>query len=547
MYYTCFSNRTSYRGRAACVLLTTVAGLNMASLGCSGIDGLPDAPRQVEDSGADSANPTIADAATDAADSGTTDAASVGSADATVADANAGADATLSSDATVDSGPCVPEDEAAFCTRLGKNCGTVTANDNCGARRTVASCGVCGSYYDSCGGAGVPNTCGCTPESDWSFCTRLGRTCGNVSGTDNCGNARAVASCGGICPPDAGAADSGAADSGAPDASVVQRWTFTNCGATGANGPTQAQCDAAYTGTTLASAVTLSVGIQTWTIPAPGRYRITAMGAQGGGSPAIAGLGASISSLFDFGVGAALRIVVGQSGLSGECTESQFPQLERGCGGGGGGTFVADGSTALLVAGGGGGSCTQAAVDARCPCSLDGNGSTPRPQPGCGPYEDRNYACASTSSGRLGSCGLGAGYSDPPNAANLGINAQAGGGGGFETSVYCAAYYASTGQPFTSGAGGGGSVGCRQGGFGGGGGGGGPSGFGGTTTATYFNGGGGGGGYSGGSGGSARGPAGSSTMTGPGSGGSSFTAGEAPQGFSGNRSGHGLVVIERIP
>jgi hypothetical protein len=183
----------------SCVALAA-AGSWLAA--CSGIDGLPDQPIAARDSGADSAAPER-DAAGSPADAGATPADAGSAADATI---DATTDASTSADATValDSGPCVPEGDVAFCTRLGKNCGTVTANDNCGARRTVASCGVCGSYYESCGGAGVPNACGCMPESDWSFCTRLGRTCGNVSGTDNCGNARAVASCGGSCAADAG-------------------------------------------------------------------------------------------------------------------------------------------------------------------------------------------------------------------------------------------------------------------------------------------------------------------------------------------------------
>ena len=41
--------------------------------------------------------------------------------------------------------PCTPETNTAFCSRLGKNCGSVTANDNCGNSRTVTSCGNCGT------------------------------------------------------------------------------------------------------------------------------------------------------------------------------------------------------------------------------------------------------------------------------------------------------------------------------------------------------------------------------------------------------------------
>lgn len=54
---------------------------------------------------------------------------------------------------------CTPETDAAFCSRLGKNCGTVTAPDNCGQSRTVSSCGTCTSPQ-TCGGGGVPNVCG---------------------------------------------------------------------------------------------------------------------------------------------------------------------------------------------------------------------------------------------------------------------------------------------------------------------------------------------------------------------------------------------------
>lgn len=91
---------------------------------------------------------------------------------------------------------CTPESDAAFCGRLGKACGPVTAPDNCGVSRTVASCGTCAAPA-GCTATGV---C-CTPESDAGFCSRLGKTCGAVSGTDNCGAARSVPSCGPCEPP----------------------------------------------------------------------------------------------------------------------------------------------------------------------------------------------------------------------------------------------------------------------------------------------------------------------------------------------------------
>jgi hypothetical protein len=56
---------------------------------------------------------------------------------------------------------CTPESAQAFCARLGKTCGNVSGTDNCGNPRTVASCGSC-SGPDTCGGAGMPNVCGVT-------------------------------------------------------------------------------------------------------------------------------------------------------------------------------------------------------------------------------------------------------------------------------------------------------------------------------------------------------------------------------------------------
>jgi hypothetical protein len=62
-------------------------------------------------------------------------------------------------------GTCTPESDATFCTRLGKNCGTVSGTDNCGSARTVTSCGTCTSPA-TCGGAGTANVCGGAPSGD---------------------------------------------------------------------------------------------------------------------------------------------------------------------------------------------------------------------------------------------------------------------------------------------------------------------------------------------------------------------------------------------
>jgi hypothetical protein len=94
---------------------------------------------------------------------------------------------------------CVGETDAQFCTRLGKNCGSVSNVDNCGVARTVAACGLC-TAPATCAGGGVANVCGCV-ETDAAFCTRSGKSCGNVTGTDICGVARTAVACGTCTAP----------------------------------------------------------------------------------------------------------------------------------------------------------------------------------------------------------------------------------------------------------------------------------------------------------------------------------------------------------
>ncbi|NBY39818.1 MAG: hypothetical protein EBQ66_02655, partial [Flavobacteriia bacterium] len=120
-------------------------------------------------------------------------------------------------------------------------------------------------------------------------------------------------------------------------------YTFTNCSATGQFGPTQAQVNAAYTATNLAGLVTSSSGIQLWTVPTSGTYRIEAFGAQGGGANNF-GRGAQMRGDFTLTAGQQLKILVGQSGGVSQS------------GSGGGGSFVTTSANVpLIVAGGGGG------------------------------------------------------------------------------------------------------------------------------------------------------------------------------------------------
>ena len=63
----------------------------------------------------------------------------------------------------------------------------------------------------------------------------------------------------------------------------LSTFIFSNAGATGRFGPTQAQVDSAYTGTDLAGKITINTqGIQEWTVPFSGMYSIEAWGAMVG-------------------------------------------------------------------------------------------------------------------------------------------------------------------------------------------------------------------------------------------------------------------------
>ncbi len=131
-------------------------------------------------------------------------------------------------------------------------------------------------------------------------------------------------------------------------AKAQQTYTFTNCGATGRFGPSQTQVTNTYSNTNLASLVTCTNGIQSWTVPYTGPYRITAVGAGGGTTGSYTGgFGVSMRGDFTLTAGSVVKILVGQQGEN----------LSTGYNtGGGGGTFVwVNGQTLPLVAAGGGG------------------------------------------------------------------------------------------------------------------------------------------------------------------------------------------------
>ena len=134
--------------------------------------------------------------------------------------------------------------------------------------------------------------------------------------------------------------------------------TFTTCSATGNTGPAQSACRTAYSTAWDESDSNFTVvnGIQKWTVPASGTYRIKAIGSVGGGySGGNYGYGASIQGDVSLTQGEVISIVVGQQGIN----------LGGGYGqGGSGGSFVVRGTNTPLIIAGGGGSMSSGGGDA---------------------------------------------------------------------------------------------------------------------------------------------------------------------------------------
>ena len=277
-------------------------------------------------------------------------------------------------------------------------------------------------------------------------------------------------------------------------------WNFTSAGASGRLGPTQAQVDANYSGTTLEGKITINTqGIQEWAVPATGTYRIETWGAQGGNGTywtgtEIGAKGSRMKGEFLLSAGQVLDIVIGQRGGNSSS------------GGGGGGSFVWSKSnqTPLIIAGGGGGSTKYNGETAGKNGVTDQNGTN-------GSGNDSLYLAPGGTGGNGGAAlwegSAGAGW------LSNGQNGPAG----------CSTTYGGK-KPLEGGQGGGGNTSSSDGGFGGGGGGG----------TCYFSAGG-GGGYSGG--------AGSGGNEGGGGGAGSYNSGTNQDNTAGANAGHGKVVI----
>ncbi|RMX46387.1 hypothetical protein pdam_00000550 [Pocillopora damicornis] len=267
---------------------------------------------------------------------------------------------------------------------------------------------------------------------------------------------------------------------------------FTNLGSTAADGPSS--IGSHYTGQDHDGQVTVSSGIQLWTVPYSGEYKIEAIGGAGwyGKNSVVqnGGRGAKLIGNFILTKDEIIRILVGHKGKRGPGSITTT--------GGGGGTFVVRGSnTPLIIAGGGGGIKNMSERHSGCDASLSTTGNAGYSSP-------------------LGSGGTGG------NGGGSAGNRPGGGGGGF---------YGNGGGGGKGGKGflNGGKGGTYHGGFGGGGG-----------NPAYSGGAGGGGGYSGGAGGVNEDPS-------CGGGGGSFNSGTNPENeCCYNTAGNGKVTITFI-
>jgi hypothetical protein len=194
--------------------------------------------------------------------------------------------------------------------------------------------------------------------------------------------------------------------SGSEEEESFEGWpvAFSNCNKTGADGPSQTDCNNYYSGTDLDGDVTVSSGMQIWTVPTSGTYYFEVSGAQGGSqnSSYYGGYGAKITGQINLNAGQQLLISIGQKGSD----DGDSP-------GGGGGTVVALGNSytsaePLFVAGGGGGRSQ--------------NGSA-------------NYSAINGQSGTSGGNSSGAGNAgtNGNGASYQGHGSNSGGGAGFFT------------------------------------------------------------------------------------------------------------------
>src|SRR5690554_67936 len=85
------------------------------------------------------------------------------------------------------------ESDAQLCQLNSYSCGPLTAVDSCGEERTIESCGPeCGDPQ-TCGGGGIEGQCGCTPDlTDEEHCANNAAECGELTIVDSCGEERVI-------------------------------------------------------------------------------------------------------------------------------------------------------------------------------------------------------------------------------------------------------------------------------------------------------------------------------------------------------------------
>jgi hypothetical protein len=243
--------------------------------------------------------------------------------------------------------------------------------------------------------------------------------------------------------------------------------TFTNAGATGRTGPTLAQLRSAYD---VPWEGTLSItgsygGIQEWTVPLTGSYRIEAYGAKGGSTPSYrGGYGARMRGDFTLTQGEIIQILVGQEGVLGQHSQNSSQYL---CGGGGGSFVIktpynSSTSSILVIAGGGGGAAQNSWTNRIGKGGGTGNNSV----------AGSTGWISSSGNGGTGSYGPGAGYTGDGAVAGSVASADRakaylnGGRGGQGALNYGAQYFTYGG--FGGGCGGGGLASGGGGGYSGG-------------------------------------------------------------------------------
>ena len=144
---------------------------------------------------------------------------------------------------------------------------------------------------------------------------------------------------------------------------------FTNLGKNGTKGPDSVGSH--YTGQDHDGQVTVSSGIQLWTVPHTGKYRIETIGASGGyGEDSVinGGRGARMIGNFMLTKDEIIRILVGQKG--------ERSNSYKNAASGGGGTFVVrEDNKPLIIAGGGGGVAKMTEQHSGCDASINTTGN----------------------------------------------------------------------------------------------------------------------------------------------------------------------------